>query len=122
MLVVEHMKCILETMRPHFKQDRIFELFQSHIISNLSMPGRHTISNLISFKGDEQRDWTREYRLFSTSIWDIKGCMNTILLESLKHLPELPFIPIAVDLTTLRKHGKSSLYKLSGGSFESPIS
>ena len=47
MPVVEHMKCILETMRPHFKQHRVFQLFQSHIISNLSMPGRHTISNTI---------------------------------------------------------------------------
>lgn len=110
MLVVEHMKCILETMRPYFKQDRVFQLFKSHIISNLNMPGRHTISNAICFKGDEYRDWSREYRFFSTSIWEVKKCMHTIVLESLKHLPDLPFIPIAVDLTTLRKHGKKIPY------------
>lgn len=110
MLVIEHMKCILETMRHHFKQDRVFQLFQSHIISNLCMPGRHTISNTICYKGDAFRDWSREYRLFSTSIWDVKACMNTILFEAIKHLPELPFIPIAVDLTSLRKHGKKIPY------------
>jgi hypothetical protein len=106
MLVVEHMNCILETMRDKFKQNRIFKLFKSHLVSNLEMPGRHTISNVICFKGDDNKDWTREYRLFSTSIWDVKSCMNIILLEGINHLPELPFIPIAVDLTTLRKQGK----------------
>lgn len=30
MLVVEHMKCILETMHPYFCQQRIFNLFKSH--------------------------------------------------------------------------------------------
>lgn len=106
MLVIEHMKNILETMRSHFSQNRVFELFKSHIIGNLCMPGRHTVSNNICFRGNENEDWSREYRLFSKSIWDVKSCMNTILLEALDHLPELPFIPIAIDLTTLRKHGK----------------
>ena len=32
--------------------------------------------------------------------------MNIILHEAINHLPELPFIPIVVDLTTLRKQGK----------------
>ena len=106
MLVVEHMKCILETMRDHFKQERVFQLFQSHIVSNLEMPGRHTISNVLCFKGTSDKDWSRDYRLFSTSQWDVKGCMNSILQQGLKELPSLPFIPIMIDLTSLRKHGK----------------
>lgn len=107
MLVVEHMKCILETMRLHFKQIRVFRLFQSHILSILEMPGRHTISNAICFKGDDDKDWTRDYRLFSTSQWDVKGCLNIIFQEALHHLPEeTPFIPIAIDLTSVRKTSK----------------
>lgn len=111
MLVVEHMKCILETTRIHFKQERIFDLFQSHIVSNLEMPGRHTISNTILFRGNENEDWSRDYRLFSKSKWDVRGCMNTVFLEALKQLPEnTKFIPIGIDLTSLRKHGKKIPY------------
>lgn len=106
MQVIKHMKCILETMRPHFTQNRIFHLFESHLMSNLQMPGRHTISNVICFKGDDGRDWSRDYRLFSTSQWDAKKCMNSVLLEGLKQLPQTSRISIIVDLTTLRKHGK----------------
>src|SRR6185503_13682543 len=106
MLVVEHMKSILETMRIHFKQKRVFDLFQSHVASNLEMPGRHTISNTICFKGGENKDWCREYRLFSTSHWDAQGCMDSILQEALKELPVMSFIPVGIDLTSLRKHGK----------------
>jgi hypothetical protein len=98
-------------MRIHFKQGRIFDLFQSHIVSNLEMPGRHTISNTILFKGDHEKDWSRDYRLFSKSQWDARECMNTVLEEGLTHVPEkLPFIPIGVDLTSLRKHGKKIPY------------
>lgn len=111
MLVVEHMKCILETMRIHFKQSRIFDLFQSHIVSNLEMSGRHTISNTILFRGDDDKDWSRNYRLFSKSQWDVRGCMNTVFQEALKQLSEkMPFIPIGIDLTSLRKHGKKIPY------------
>lgn len=106
MLVLKHMKCILETMRLHFNQDRVFRLFETHIVSNLEMPGRHTISNVICFKGTDDKDWSRDYRLFSTNQWDAIGCMNSIFQEALKELPDMSFIPVIVDLTTLRKHGK----------------
>lgn len=111
MLVTEYAKGILETMRYRFSQYRVFKLFQSHVISNLEMPGRHTVSNAICLRGREDRDWTREYRLFSTNQWDVVRCMNVILHEALEHIPEEDsFIPFAVDLTSLRKHGKRIPY------------
>lgn len=111
MLVVEHMKCILETLHYHFSQDRVFNLFKSHIVSNLEMPGRHTISNTIVFIGNEDKDWSKDYRLFSKNQWDASACMDVVFLEALKELPkDIPFIPIAVDLTSLRKHGKKIPY------------
>jgi hypothetical protein len=106
MRLIEQIDQIFHSLAKHFGQNRIFDLFKSHVVANLEIAGRHTISNAICLIGREQEDWSRDYRLFSTYQWDVKGCMNTVLKLGLEHLPPLPFVPIAVDLTHKRKHGR----------------
>lgn len=107
-MISEYLDNILESMRNHFKQNRIFELFKSHCVSILENPGRHTISNCLCYMGKSQEDWSKDYRLFSKSKWSPDGCLNTILKEGLKYVPcNLPFIAINVDLTSTRKCGKN---------------
>lgn len=107
MKIIECLRDILDTLRSSFTQKRVFQLFKSHVISNIQLPGRHTISNAIVFQGKEQEDWSKDYRLFSTSQWDVEGCMDGVLKEGLQWVPqELSFVPFAIDLTNVRKHGK----------------
>lgn len=106
-MISEHLNNILKSMRHHFKQNRIFELFKSHCVSILENPGRHTISNCLCYMGKSQEDWSKDYRLFSKSQWTPNGCLNVILREGLKYVPDdLPFIAVNVDLTSARKRGK----------------
>jgi hypothetical protein len=107
MRLVECLNNILESMSVNFTQKRVFQLFKSHMITMMLMCCRGTVSNTICFRGRDQKDWAKEYRLYSTSQWNPIGCMELIIDISLTKLPvDTPFIPIAVDLTGFRKHGK----------------
>jgi DDE superfamily endonuclease len=88
-----------------FHRKKTFKRALCHAISSLCAVGRHTITNILTFAGKDNSDWSAEYKLFSRSKWDLQSLFRPIIQKSL-YLFEGRFVFVAVDDTKLRKTGK----------------
>lgn len=96
---------ILSYWKETFNRTRTFNRALCHAISSLCAVGRHTITNLITFSGKVNSDWSAEYKLFSRSKWDLRQLFRPIIQQSL-FLFEAGNIFVAIDDTKLKKTGK----------------
>lgn len=97
---------ILTAMRLSFGQDRTYDRFQRQAIIQLVLSGRHTISRKIVYSNREQRDWSADYRLYSSSEWSVRRCQEVIIDKVLSHLDPNDPIVVNVDDTHIHKTGK----------------
>jgi len=97
---------VLGGWRRCFKDHRTFRRAKEHALALLVCLGRRTISRSICVLGRQFRNWTSEYRLFSTCRWKPHSLFDVVL----GWIPELlsPTQPLvaALDDTPCRKTGK----------------
>lgn len=108
MQILCYVKEILTKMKYEFSRKEVFTHFQCAIIGLILNCGiRSSITNLIRTTGNDQKDWTYAYRLFSTAKWDPSECCNILLKEGVHELPRSQkTIDIAIDLFGVRKTGR----------------
>ena len=66
--------------------------------------GRRTVTRAISFHGNEQKDWSADYKLFSRSPWEPRNLFNAILQKSIVQ-ENLERIVVAADDTRIWRTG-----------------
>ncbi|MBP1627128.1 MAG: hypothetical protein H6Q00_1603 [Holophagaceae bacterium] len=57
------------------------------------------LTNAILYRGREQADWSADYKLFNRSAIQVPVLFRTVLLESIKKLPEGADIEVAIDVS-----------------------
>jgi hypothetical protein len=96
---------ILSFWKEAFYRNKTYIRSIKHAIASLCALGRHTISNAIVFSGQQKRDWSSEYKLFSRSKWTPRQLFEPIIRQSLFLFTE-KYVVAAVDDTKLKKTGK----------------
>ncbi len=80
----------------------------------LGCTGRHTITGMLSTNGDDQRDWSADYRLFSRGRFEVAELFGVVEQHLLERLPSGDPVVTALDDTKLHKTGK----KIPGVSYQ----
>jgi DDE superfamily endonuclease len=96
---------ILSHWTETFSRKKTFKRALCHAISSLCALGRHTITNILTFAGKDDSDWSAEYKVFSRSKWDLRSLFRPIIHKSL-YLFEGRYVFVAIDDTKLKKTGK----------------
>jgi len=79
-----------------------------HLLSQLLCLGRHTVTGVLGVSGRLFRDWSADYRMYSSQRVDSRklfGSIRKALTESLR--PDEPLVT-ALDDTRLRKSGRKT--------------
>lgn len=80
--------------------------FREHLLAQLSCPGRHTITSLLSTNGKQHQDWSSDYYLYAQKRIDPTALFNQVRKEvDLLRDCSKPLV-VAIDDTILRKTGK----------------
>ncbi len=69
--------------------------------------GRHTVTGIISATGNQFKDWSSVYRIFSRRQIDISAMMKVIQTNVLKETEDSKHIIAHMDDTIIKKTGKS---------------
>ena len=78
---------------------------RQHLLGALLCPERLTVSNLICSSGDQHRDWSAHYRLYSRERVDENVLFGQVLESVLARLPAQAPLVAALDDTLVRKRG-----------------
>lgn len=90
---------------PAVKQRRTLTRLKKVVIGLMACHGRATITNSIMFRGEEQKDWSADYKLFNRSEIETVVLLRAPLVEGVKELPGDTDIEIALDDMGLPKNG-----------------
>lgn len=90
---------------PAFAQRRTWERGHTLALSAVACLGRHTISGLLTCSGQQARDWTGAYRLFSQERLDLGQLWAPVRRTLYELLPAGPFYA-ALDDTLVGKRGR----------------
>ena len=85
----------------------------SHALGSVVGLGRKTLSAILCTIGQQHRDWTAHYRLYSKKCIDTELSFQRFLSSVVQRLPAGEAVTSAMDDTILRKRGK----KIPGVSF-----
>ena len=80
---------------------------REHLLAHLVCPGRHTVSGLITTFGNQLRDWTADYSLYSRDRVDADAIFGQVRTEVEAMTPEFRPLCVALDDTILRKTGRT---------------
>ncbi len=91
--------------RPAASQQRCFERLRRHLLSDLVMLGRHTITARILTSGGGLGDWSADYRLYARQRFDPDALFAVVRQKFQQAVPpDSPFL-VAIDDSILRKTG-----------------
>jgi hypothetical protein len=88
-----------------FCRSETFHTAQRQAITQLIMPGPHTISHSLEMAGRQDLPWNPDYRLFSAAPWTPEGLAKPVLSEALQQITT-PYISSAIDATHFVKTGQ----------------
>jgi len=98
---------LFSNCRCHFQQERTFQRARALAYASLVTYGRHTITRLICSKNEQDKDWSADYRFYSTRQW----AADDLFFEAVKecdqhsHWPQNAVVA-ALDDTARQKTGK----------------
>lgn len=72
----------------------------------LTCLGRHTVTGMLTSSGNQFKDWTSAYRLFSKQRVDVSSIFKVVQENTLKETNNLPYIIAHMDDTIIKKTGK----------------
>jgi len=108
MLFLKHLlDDLLRCWTPVFSQDRSSDRAVKLAIGLLLGMGKRTITRSLCFHGEDQQDWSADYKLFSRSPWDEQGLFKEIVpqLVASGHL-STDLVAVAWDDTAVPRSGK----------------
>lgn len=104
--ILKRFKSLLEPWEQAFKQSRTCARVVDAVIGLLACHGRSTLTNSITYRGQEQRDWSADYKAFNRSEWNSRDLFKTVLQEGITLLPSASPVVVALDDTSLPKVGQ----------------
>lgn len=104
-MLLSYWLSIVAGWRPAFKQNRLWCRAVAQALGTLTAIGRRTLSRSIFARGQQQLDWSAEYKLHARSKWDVNDLFQTVLAHALPLCVD-PLIAVAIDDTRLRKTGR----------------
>jgi len=107
MKLVRAFDALLQSFRPHFCSSPTFARARALAYAMIVTLGRHTITRLICTKNEQHKDWSADYKFFSTRLWN----PDDLFLEIFKACdPHASWahqtILVAMDDTNRQKTGK----------------
>jgi hypothetical protein len=102
-----------EDVRPAFNQDRTWEKAYVAAVSLIACLGKHTITGILRTSGQQSRDWTAIYRLFSKNRIDLDSLWASICNKVTEMTPADQPIFALMDDTHICKSG----HKIPGTSW-----
>lgn len=96
---------ILEGWCPAFAQRRSHRRAVRQALGVLTSFGRRTLSRALCALGQQQRDWSADYRLHARSAWEPKHLFQSVLEQALP-LCRGRYVAAAIDDTRLHKTGR----------------
>jgi hypothetical protein len=79
---------------------------RAHLLAQLVCLGRHTVTGLLSTNGQQHRDWTADYRLYSCERVDAAELFGQLLRGAEQALAKDQALTVAMDDSILRKTGR----------------
>jgi hypothetical protein len=104
-LAKEYFRLLSQT-RPLYRRRETFERVAKVVTGLLGCFGRATLTNSIMFRGEFDRDWSQDYRVFSEPAWDAPDLFIPAIRAVLEELPPGAPVEVALDDTCLPKTGK----------------
>lgn len=89
-----------------FSRKKSSNLFACHALANMSLTSKKPISQLIHYLGEENKDWTHHYRLYSQNKWNDEKIFVPIIQSLASELNQNQFLAINYDETSIPKGGK----------------
>lgn len=80
---------------------------REHLLAQLICPGRRTVSGLITTLGNQFRDWTADYALYSKNRVNEDAIFKQVRKEVESFAPSPRPLRVALDDTILRKSGRT---------------
>lgn len=96
---------ILAGWQPVFAQNRLWRRAVAQALGSLIAFGRRTVSRSIFARGQQQQDWSADYRLHARADWKPSRLFQTVLENGLP-LCGGRYVIAAVDDTRLHKTGR----------------
>jgi hypothetical protein len=110
---------MIDSTHRAFKQERNLERARRLVLSQLACLGRHTMTGVICTSGQQFRDWTADYRLFSRERFEKDAVFGELRKEAADNLPAAGPVVCVMDDSVMRKKGK----KIPGtGQVRDPLS
>ena len=91
---------------PAFAQQRTCQRAITLALGLLCGFGRRTLTSALCFLGQQHRDWSAAYRLFSRSRWDPKALFGPVLQQAIPAYCDPRHVPVGLDATHLQRSGK----------------
>jgi len=91
---------------PAFSNYQSWERARELIYGVLNCVGRQTITGMLAASGNQFKDWSSAYRLFSKQRVDIQKIMNIIQANVLEETSTMPAIVAHMDDTIIKKTGR----------------
>ena len=107
-MLLSYWLSIVTDWQPAFAQNRLWRRAVAQALGNLLAIGRRTLSRSIFARGQQQRDWSAEYKLHARAKWDVNDLFDAVLKRALPLCVD-DVIAVAVDDTRLRKTGRRIL-------------
>jgi hypothetical protein len=104
--VLKRFKSLLGPWEQAFKQTRTFARVVDAVTGLLACHGRSTLTNSITYRGQEQKDWSADYKAFNRSEWTTRDLFKAVLREGISLLPSSSPVVVALDDTSLPKVGQ----------------
>lgn len=111
--LVKHLFELLDSQRPVFGQQRVYNRVVALVMAEIFAFGRHTVTQLLMTLGLNEEDWSAWYRLFSAGRFDEEAAAERLLEETLKHVRVDEVYVVAGDGTQVGRSGQ----KVEGNSW-----
>ena len=106
-VLLKQLLSLLAEWRDVFTQSRTHQRAIALALGLLGALGRRTLTRVLSFLGQDQQDWTSDYRFFSRAKWRTTELFDPLMDRAIQHHIPVP-LPIVVgfDDTNLPRTGK----------------
>lgn len=104
--ILKRFRSLLEAWDQAFKQSRTCTRVIDVVIGLLACHGRSTLTNSITYRGQEQKDWSADYKAFNRSEWTTRDLFKAVLRAGISLVPSTSPVVVALDDTSLPKVGQ----------------
>ena len=97
---------LLETARPAFGQQRVYERAVWMVLAEIILFARHTVTQMLLSIGRGEQDWSSWYRLFSCQRFNYNKASELLFQESLQHVGAEEVYVVAGDGTQTKRSSR----------------